>query len=25
MPTDIGNVVQNNSANLKRFAELFGK
>ena len=24
MPTDIGNVVQNNSANLKRFAELFG-
>jgi iron(III) transport system substrate-binding protein len=25
MPTDIGNVVQNNSANLKRFADLFGK
>jgi iron(III) transport system substrate-binding protein len=24
MPTDISNVVQNNSANLKRFAELFG-
>jgi len=24
MPTDIGNVVQNNSANLKRFSELFG-
>ena len=24
MPTDIGSVVQSNSANLKRFAELFG-
>jgi len=24
MPTDIGKVVQSNSANLKRFAELFG-
>jgi iron(III) transport system substrate-binding protein len=24
MPSDIGNIVQNNSANLKRFSELFG-
>ena len=24
MPTDVASVVQNNSANLKRFAELFG-
>ena len=24
MPTDIAKVVQSNSANLKRFAELFG-